>query len=68
VTVANEWTSVAEQRYTWHGRFDEQDHPGHEEQAEEWANRATVFSIHISCFVDIELHANSDAQGRARPN
>ncbi|KAK5464546.1 hypothetical protein LTS15_001108 [Exophiala xenobiotica] len=34
-------SDVAEQRYTWHGRFDEQDHPGHEEQAEEWANRAT---------------------------
>ena len=32
--------SVTDQRYTWHGRWDEEDHEGHEDQADGWANRA----------------------------
>ncbi|KAK5052161.1 hypothetical protein LTR84_002965 [Exophiala bonariae] len=31
---------VAAQRYTWHGRWDEEDHEGHEQQADGWANKA----------------------------
>jgi hypothetical protein len=46
--MANDAISIADRRYEWHGRWDQDGykkddddfHTGHEEQAENWATKA----------------------------